>query len=124
MKKPTAPCSLTKSNRPVMKSWRNGRRVIRMSDEEQKRKAVLKEVYEAGRAEDAETQLQEHGKELINRFYMLYRTGRVHSLDNEATRQSVETIRKLVDRLNSLIPANTLILVGETFYLNKVMLKP
>ncbi|HLG19558.1 MAG TPA: HD domain-containing phosphohydrolase [Bdellovibrionota bacterium] len=91
--------------------------------DDKEHQSLLQEVYEAGREEDGENQLQRIGKELVDRLFMLYRTGRVHDIQNEATNQAIQNLQKVLDELSTFGESVSITAVGEGFYLNKVLLK-
>jgi HD-GYP domain-containing protein (c-di-GMP phosphodiesterase class II) len=84
---------------------------------------LLREMHETGKAEDLETQVQDQGRNLVNRFFMFYRTGALHTLENEATRRACEAVREVVVALKDLTGKIGLSAVGDSFYLNKTLLK-
>ena len=86
-------------------------------------KEFLKDVYESGRKEDAEVQFQILGRDLVNRFFMLYRTGKIHTLENEASQRAIDATLDVLTKLHELAERISLTVVGDTFYLNKTMLK-
>ncbi len=92
-----------------------------MSDDD--RQKLLKDVFEASRSEDPEIFLQVLGKELLNKVFMVIRTVRVHSLDNEATISAFSALRTVLQHLSEVQPTSSLVVVEDSFYINRTLIK-
>jgi HD-GYP domain-containing protein (c-di-GMP phosphodiesterase class II) len=90
---------------------------------DQPKDSILKETFGSEVADDEGAQLQHFSKELINRFYMLYRTAKVHDLENQATVKAIENFRACLEEGFKIDTVWTLAAVGDTFYLNKSFVK-
>ncbi len=84
---------------------------------------VLRDVFEAGRDQDPEARLQILGRELVNRLFMLYRTGKVHDLSNQAVTAAIEALGKVLEAITEISDTVAIMAIGEGFYLNRVLLK-
>ncbi len=86
--------------------------------------SVLKNVFESGLDSDPEVRFQQCGKELVNRIFMMMRNGRVHDLKNNAVLASIEALKQVLDAVFALTQEVAIVSVGDSFYLNRTLLKP
>ncbi|MFH1018217.1 MAG: HD domain-containing phosphohydrolase [Pseudomonadota bacterium] len=85
--------------------------------------SVLKNVFDTERERDPEVVRQALGRELVNRLFMLYRTARLHALDNEAVTATIEAFRKVLEELQKVSETPRLTAMEDSFYLDGARLK-
>jgi hypothetical protein len=85
--------------------------------------AVLKDVFRAEHGSDPDSARQALGKELVNRLFMLYRSARLHTLENDAVTAAIGAFLKVLGNLEEGSPTPTLTAMEDSFYLDSVLLK-
>jgi hypothetical protein len=85
--------------------------------------AILRDVFQAEQGRDPDSVRQAQGKELVNRLFMLYRSARVHALENDSVTAAIGAFVKVLGQLEEESPTPTLTAMEDSFYLDNVLLK-
>lgn len=94
-----------------------------MVDRQDDTQSLLEEIYEAEREESPEAKVQILGRELINRVFMLYRTGQIHDLENQAVKNAISNVWKILQAFEEITDTIEIVSIGDGFFINKERLK-